>query len=217
MQKKISIGTTGGLFLALFSIPFVSLLFWFAFGPPDHAVVVWRELTMFICGAVVLLIARRVDGFSWAELGLGSRSLVETTQVVVVGLVWFALSAWASYRLWGVLAQYSAPPVPVSGQPLWLLAVISLRAGVLEEFFYRAYAITRLEFLLGKRWLAALIPLFVFTLLHSTQGLRGILLALLAGTAFTLLYLWKRNLWANMLVHFLADYAPNALLVWYAV
>jgi membrane protease YdiL (CAAX protease family) len=37
--------------------------------------------------------------------------------------------------------------------PLWLITVIVLRAGVVEELFYRGYAIERLQMIgLGRFW-----------------------------------------------------------------
>jgi membrane protease YdiL (CAAX protease family) len=86
------------------------------------------------------------------------------------------------------------------------------RAGLAEEVFYRGYAIERLEALLPNRWLAALIPLLCFTAFHYRQGLAGVFVALVLGAILTALYLWKRNLIANIIAHFLVDFIPNVLL-----
>ena len=212
-RQWASSGSVAGLFLALFSLPMISLAFTVLAEPLTTGQVVLREGLMFLSGIVLLLIARS-EGMTAADLGMARRRAVDMAAVVLLGVVLMALiialDYWISQRV-GVLAAYGEP----AGRPLWVVALIALRAGVLEELFYRAYAIGRLRSLTGSRWLAVLLPLLVFTLFHSTQGLSGMLLAFLGGAGLTALYLWSRNLWACMIVHFLVDYAPTALLTWY--
>jgi membrane protease YdiL (CAAX protease family) len=95
---------------------------------------------------------------------------------------------------------------------LWVTLLVVIRAGVAEEVFYRGYAIERLESLTGSRWVAILLPLVCFAGFHFRQGLPGIFLALALGAILTGLYLWKRNLAANIVAHFLIDFGPNVLL-----
>jgi len=213
-SRQISLKSFVGLMLALFSLPLISLVFQIS-APLNPGQTVLREGVMFLSGAFLLLFAFRFETSSWQSLGLGRHTLVETAFIVLVGLVLMLLVIWINDRLFGMEQVLSIQGVDAQSRPMWLLALISLRAGVLEELMYRAYAINRLEFLTGNRWLAVMLPLLVFTLVHSPQGLRGISLALMAGVVLTAIYLWKRNLWACMTIHFLVDYAPNALLGWY--
>lgn len=212
-RQRVSSGSVVGLFLALFSLPMISLAFTVFAEPLTTPQLVSREGLMFLSGIALLLVARS-EGMTPADLGMVRRNAVDMAAVVLLGVVLMAviiaLDYWISQRV-GLLATSGEP----GGRPLWVLALISLRAGVLEELFYRAYAIGRLRSLTGSRWLAVLLPLLIFTLFHSTQGLGGMLLAFLGGAGLTALYLWSRNLWACMIVHFLVDYAPTALLAWY--
>jgi len=85
------------------------------------------------------------------------------------------------------------------------------RAGVLEELFYRGYAIERLEALGLNRFWAGIIPLLIFGVAHWTGGWANIVIALVLGAVLTLFYLWRRDLVANMIGHFMVDFIANVL------
>ena len=95
--------------------------------------------------------------------------------------------------------------------PLWLITLIVIRAGVVEELFYRGYAIERLRMIgLGPFW-SVTIPLVIFSLGHWSGGTANILIALAAGIILTGFYLWRRDLVANMIGHGLVDFVANVL------
>jgi uncharacterized protein len=95
--------------------------------------------------------------------------------------------------------------------PLWLITAIVFRAGVVEELFYRGYAIERLQMIgLGRFWSVA-IPLVIFSLGHWSGGAANILIAFTAGLILTGFYLWRRDLAANMIGHGLVDFVANVL------
>ena len=95
--------------------------------------------------------------------------------------------------------------------PLWLITAIVFRAGVVEELFYRGYALERLRMIgLGRFWSVA-IPLVIFSLGHWSGGAANILIAFAAGLILTGFYLWRRDLAANMIGHGLVDFVANVL------
>jgi membrane protease YdiL (CAAX protease family) len=95
--------------------------------------------------------------------------------------------------------------------PLWLITLIVIRAGVVEELFYRGYAIERLQAVgLRPAW-AAGIPLIIFALGHWTGGAANILIALALGAILTGFYVWRRDLVANMIGHGSVDFVANVL------
>jgi uncharacterized protein len=95
--------------------------------------------------------------------------------------------------------------------PLWLITAIVFRAGVVEELFYRGYAIERLRMIgVGRFWSVA-IPLVIFSLGHWTGGAANILIAFAAGLILTGFYLWRRDLAANMIEHGPVDFVANVL------
>lgn len=73
------------------------------------------------------------------------------------------------------------------------------------------YAIERLHALHVPRWLAAAVPLLIFGVGHWTGGWANIVLALALGAVLAAFYLWKRDLLANMIGHFLVDFVPNVV------
>jgi len=82
-----------------------------------------------------------------------------------------------------------------------------LTAAVSEEFLYRGYGIEELAHLTGNYSIAGLLSLLIFTASHA--GLygfsRSLIIPCLVGAVLTGLYLWRRNLPACMLMHFLMD------------
>lgn len=95
--------------------------------------------------------------------------------------------------------------------PLWLITLIVIRAGVVEELCYRGYAIERLNALGLPRWLAAAIPWAIFAVAHWTGGWANIVIALALGGILAAFYLWRRDLVANMIGHGLVDFVGNVL------
>jgi membrane protease YdiL (CAAX protease family) len=87
-----------------------------------------------------------------------------------------------------------------------VLGLTVLRAGVCEEILFRGYAIERMTALTGSRVIGIVVPALCFMFGHA--GTFGPLYALqiLPVTAIlTALYVWRRDIWCNMLAHFLTD------------
>jgi len=90
--------------------------------------------------------------------------------------------------------------------PLWFQFTILIRAPVFEEIFYRGFAIERLSAILGNRWIAAIISLVAFTYAHlSYWGWPVLIVVGFQGSLLTALFLWRRDLGANMIAHFMTD------------
>lgn len=92
------------------------------------------------------------------------------------------------------------------GTPLWYRFILVTRAAVNEEILFRGYPIERcLEFTRAK-WLAAVLPWAAFVYAHlSGWGAAQLIFVGYAGAVLAGLYLWRRNLWANMLAHWIGD------------
>ena len=90
--------------------------------------------------------------------------------------------------------------------PYWLNVLIVVRAAVAEEILFRGYPIERLEEISSSRAVAGIVTCTVFTLDHvGFWGWHHIFVAGAAGSALTLLYFWRRNIFVNMLAHFIVD------------
>ncbi|MGA7674939.1 MAG: CPBP family intramembrane glutamic endopeptidase [Rhizomicrobium sp.] len=128
---------------------------------------------------------------------------------VLALLVIFPLTGLAMAHLHLNSQAGSAIAQQIAGTPYWYRLLLVLRAAVVEEIVFRGYAIERIEELTGSRTLAALISLAVFTVAHLAYwGWMPLIGVSVAGLVLTVLYLWRRDLAANMIAHFVIDAAP---------
>jgi membrane protease YdiL (CAAX protease family) len=101
----------------------------------------------------------------------------------------------------------------VTAAPLWFRLLTVTRAAVVEETAFRGYGIERLREWTGSLLLAGLVTWILFTLAHlSSWGWGQVIIAAYGGFILTGLYLWRRNLWANMICHWLTDGSAFILL-----
>jgi membrane protease YdiL (CAAX protease family) len=59
--------------------------------------------------------------------------------------------------------------------------------------------------------LAAIVPLLIFAGMHYPGGLMNVVVAFTLGGVLTLFYLWRRDLVANIIGHFLVDFIANVV------
>jgi membrane protease YdiL (CAAX protease family) len=83
--------------------------------------------------------------------------------------------------------------------------VVSITAGICEEFLYRGYLIWYLSHGLPI-WAAVALAVVLFGIGHVYQGAAGATRAGLLGAFLALVYLLTRSLYLSMLLHFMADF-----------
>jgi len=155
------------------------------------------------------VIVRRGERLPMRSIGLGTARWWKS-------ILWGLVIAVVSAAIVGGLAyvtEYGHGPGSAAFEklPLWLITLIVFRAGVVEELFYRGYAIERLQMLGVGRFWSVTIPLVIFSLGHWSGGAANILIAFAAGAIMTVFYLWRRDLVANMVGHGLVDFVANVL------
>lgn len=99
-------------------------------------------------------------------------------------------------------------PISIGGLPtsdILIKGLIYLRAGIVEEFLFRGYGITRIILLTKKPIFAVVITMLLFTLGHIKSGLSGILVSFILGIILSIFFIWKKDLKANMASHFITD------------
>ncbi len=90
--------------------------------------------------------------------------------------------------------------------PFWYRVLLVTRAAVAEETLFRGYPIERIKEWSGSRALAGAFTLAAFTYAHlASWGAAQLIIAGYGGLLLTILYLWRRNLWVNMIAHWIAD------------
>jgi membrane protease YdiL (CAAX protease family) len=209
VPTKVSRATWAGLAIALFALVAIRQAFVFFVPEVTFASAVLKEALIWLNAYALIVIIRRGEHLHMRSIGLGTARwwksilwgfVLAVTSVVVVGALAYATS-------------YGHGPGSAAFEklPLWLITAIVFRAGVVEELFYRGYAIERLRMIgLGRFWSVA-IPLVIFSLGHWSGGAANILIAFTAGLILTGFYLWRRDLAANMIGHGLVDFVANVL------
>jgi membrane protease YdiL (CAAX protease family) len=206
---KTSTATWIGLGIALFAMLVVRQIVSYFWPSPTFTSAVAKEAGMWISAVALFIIIRRGERLSLTSVGLGTspwwKSILWGLLLTVVCLaVGFALVHLTGYG-------HGPNSAALDKLPLWLVSLIVLRAGVVEEFFYRGYAIERLQTVGLSRFWAVVIPLVIFSVGHWTGGAANILIALALGAILTGFYLWRRDLVANMFGHWLVDFVGNIL------
>lgn len=203
-----------GLAVALLSAPlFIATYRFFSGENRSDPQVVLKELGFWLCFVALLAIVRRGEKLPVTSIGLRTDRPVRS---LLRGLVLAVLALAVTVGLYLILQKagmrLGEDRAGAFHPSLWVETFVLLRAGVVEETFYRGYAIERLQSLTGSRIVAAVVPLVIFATAHYRQGLGGILAVFVVGGVFTAFYMKFRDLLANMTGHFLADFGLNVIL-----
>lgn len=195
-----------GLIVALAGAPlFVVVSEWLFGESPTIAVQV--TLQFLYCGmaAFLLWFVLRVERLPLTSIGLRR----PTWLTVASGLGLLVVSSYVLAPLMAPLQNalgtegMQAGMDQLAAMPAWFRVVVGLTGGMIEEIFYRGYAIERLATITGRAWLAGLISALVFGLAHIPEWGFGFAIAadLPFGLLMTAFYLWRRDLLANILAH----------------
>jgi membrane protease YdiL (CAAX protease family) len=208
-QSQIHRATWLGLFLSLFALLIARQTVSYFWPTLTFTAALWKESLIWLSAIALLIVIRRGERLPLSSVGIGRSTWWKS-------ILWGLIIAVICAVVGGVLAaltHYGHGPGSAAFEklPLWLIALIVLRAGVVEEFFYRGYAIERLQALGLNRYWAAAVPLVIFALGHWTGGAANILIALALGAILAAFYLWRRDLVANMIGHFTVDFVANVL------
>jgi membrane protease YdiL (CAAX protease family) len=206
-SSKSATATWLGLGISLFGMLIIRQGFRAVTTEPGPGLTLAREACMFAAAGLLLYIVRRAEGLPWSSIGIGTSRLWKS-------LLWGVLIAVANFiPLLAIVKMtgygHGAASQAFAKLPVWVIFIVVVRAGIVEELFYRGYAIDRLQRIgLGKA-AAIAIPLIIFSLGHWTGGASNILIAAVAGAIMTAFYLWRSDLVANMFGHFLVDFLGN--------
>jgi len=209
VPTKASRATWAGLVISLFAMVAIRQVIAFFVPETTFASALLKESLIWVSALALIFIIRRGEHLPMRSIGLGTARWWKS-------ILWGFIIAIVSAVIIGALAYltgYGHGPGSAAFEklPLWLITAIVLRAGVVEELFYRGYAIERLRMIgLGRFWSVA-IPLAIFSLGHWSGGAANILIAFAAGLILTGFYLWRRDLVANMIGHSLVDFVANVL------
>jgi CAAX protease family protein len=156
----------------------------------------------------VVIWATRVEGLSLSSLGL-KRPTVATFGWALVALLSTFVALGIHYRLvaplFGAIGASSVVGA-IASEPIETILFRALSAGIVEEWVFRFYPISRLYWLTGNKWLASIIPMIVFVGVHIPRyGVGQVIPVTLGAVVLTVLYWLRGEYWCNALAHFLVD------------
>jgi membrane protease YdiL (CAAX protease family) len=163
-----------------------------------------------IAAVLVLAIAYSGEGYPLATFGFGRSQktlrarLIEWILAVSAALVVAIILIPTSQYLRSLLTDEPAAALDVTAiLPVWVMIPAWITGSFTEELLFRSYPIERLTQMTGRPWLAAVITLLAFALLHlfTWDWVHVLTLGLPASILLTLLYLWRRNLAFVVIVH----------------
>jgi membrane protease YdiL (CAAX protease family) len=168
--------------------------------------IVWWALVVLLLSYVRWVERRPLTSIGFSEPGIWNILIgIAAGVVLLAGLagIYFVLFPALHFkedpRVTQVMSQMLA-------KPRWWRLTLILRGAIAEEILFRGYAIERLRELTGNLGVAGILSCIVFALEHvGVWGWGHLLIAGSAGAILTLLYIWRRNLWVNIIAHFIPD------------
>ena len=202
-----------GLILALVVVPMYALLvrpLLSSVGLDEQIEVLVGLAALWASACLLLVVVRRGEQASWASVGIRRTAPFWVLAAVGIGILLSLLVPVLTFLAGMVLpAAGRAGGVDTVATSLpWALILSGVvTAAVTEELLFRAYPIERLLARFRSRWVAVLVPLVPFTVIHA-QGwgiahVIGVVIPL--GLALSALYLWRRNLLVVVVAHLLVD------------
>src|ERR1700730_8115426 len=143
--SKLTAATWAGLFIALLGILIVRWAVSLFYPTFSFTATLWKESLIWLCVIALLFIMRRGERLPLRSIGLGTAPVKNSILwggilLVLCGLIGSIVTGLTHFRC-GETGEALAK------LPLWLVVLVVLRAGVVEELFYRGYAIERLQLL----------------------------------------------------------------------
>jgi membrane protease YdiL (CAAX protease family) len=205
IRGKVSPFTWLGLFVSLFG--FIVVRFAFRGLGVSNSITggVWRELAIWVLAALLILLIRFGEKLPLSSIRLGTAPWRQSlkhgaTLTGLCGVTAYIVILFTGYG-------HGAGSAAFSQEPIWFATLSSaIRPGIVEELFFRGYAIERLESIGFGRFVAAGIPLAIFAATHWTGGIPSVIIASVVGAVAAAYYLWRRDLAANMIGHGLSNF-----------
>src|SRR6266436_7379539 len=143
VSKKVSRATWAGLAISLFAMVVIRQAFVFFVPETTFTSAILKEALIWLNAVALIVIIRRGEHLPMRSIGLGTARWWKS---ILWGFVIAIVSAVAVGAL-AYVTGYGHGPSSAAFEklPLWLITLIVLRAGVVEELFYRGYAIERLQ------------------------------------------------------------------------
>ena len=200
--------TIAGLILAAFGPLLAQAIQYFAPTTKLQNQDIAGLVMIWLVGFGLLAIVKWGEYHPLASIGFKSISVQEILLAIILGIALSLLVPVLSWLSSQFLPSDGGGIQELTANTSWGLILFGvLTAGIVEELLYRGYMLERLYTATGKFWAAILISLAAFVLPHTfswnTAHVIGVVLPL--GLILSGLYVWKRNLIFNMIIHLMID------------
>ena len=169
---------------------------------------------IFVLGASSAIVG--VIGAGPASLGLAPidplRFVVWTVAIAAAVLGVIVLFTWIARAAGLRDSPFLARLLPRTRRERACFAGLSFVAGTGEEIAFRGYAMSALGMMSVGPWMAAAVTSAAFGLLHSYQGVRGIVTTGVAGFAFAASFILTGSIWPAMAAHITIDLVAGLVL-----
>ena len=169
----------------------------------------WAIATVVVLAYIALV--ERVPLTSAGFRPLTGRDTLIAAAMGIAIIVWSVVIYLGLFPVLLLSISISHTPNTLS-MPLWYRFIMVTRLAFADEFLFRSYAIERLDELGLGKWIAGAISLAVYIAAHwsSWNPVESIVMAF-SGLFLTALYLWRRNVWVNMIARWMAEGAGYLL------
>jgi membrane protease YdiL (CAAX protease family) len=166
------------------------------------------ETLWWVAVAVVILYVSLVERRPLSSVGFrrfGAASLVSGVAASILLVLGIVAIYTVVFPLLHLRAN-SGEMEKLLATPFWYWFAMVTRTAVAEELLFRGYPIERLQELTHSRAIAALVSWAAFTYAHlAGWGAAQLIVAGFGGIVLTVLFVWRRNLWVNIIAHWIGD------------
>ena len=211
MKKNTTLQSVFGLIIS-FGFASLPISRWMnEFANTGHLVA--YEIIWWILIVALLLYIRFVEQRPFSSISFRPISVKDVFIAVLTGVIIVAGLAGIYFVIFPALHLNEDQQVSkLISTPFWWRLISVIRAAAGEEIIFRGYGIERLQELTNSRTMAGFISWAVFTLDHvESWAWSHVFLAGFGGIILTILYLWRRKLWVNIIAHFIVDGASVLL------
>lgn len=214
LDQKNFLGLTVLLLLAInFTLSYLVYTYYSEDAMDFDSPAFWITVGNYVLITGIVFLNKKILGWQWQDLGLAKPH--SWWKPVGVGLLLLTLlSLFALYIQPHIYETYGGQQglgylFALEGdlpRLIGMLVFVWITSAFLEELIFRAFLINTLDILLGNTYwstlTAVIISALIFGMIHSYQGITGILVTGSVGLIFGVAYILNgRRIWPLVLVH----------------
>lgn len=164
-------------------------------------IICWYVLQMYLISKIL-----KTSNLSWMDIGLSTKKIV----YYILGYFVFAFALLTVIELAlnnSVIDTEKLNSIssltPKTTVSRVIFIIMGLVAGLAEEIVYRGFAIKSLITNRVNRWLAIFIAAIPFVFQHGLKSIDQFWWFLITGVIFGIIYVLRKNLYLNIVIHWL--------------